>query len=154
MSRLKGTRATVPLIVVGAAMLGIFWFRTIGPEYVKSLQEESALASAEGRQFGLSVNYRGCLDEATRASEACGTGNVFCESNARVFLGACMQTAKDVEAFCASLPRHDDRLARLSRAVDTCQELKRSGERCARVADEAAVFCEKRRIRPTAEAAG
>ena len=115
-------------------------------EYLNSLRKEGQVSTEEGRRFGFSVNYRGCLEKATSTAEACGATGLFCEVNARVFLAGCMQTAKDVEVFCASLPRYDDRLARLGRAMETCGELNRSSERCARVVNDAAVFCEKRKV--------
>jgi hypothetical protein len=142
MSRTKVILGTTALVVVAAAALAGLWWRTSGQEYLNSLREKGQVSSEEGRRFGLHVNYRGCLERATSSAEAC----VFCEVNARVFLAGCMQTAKDVDVFCASLPSYDDRLARLGRAVEACGELKRSGERCARVVNDAAVFCEKRKL--------
>lgn len=130
------------LLVFGALIAAAaWWWRANGQQFLNDTRRGAQQTMEQGRNFGASTDYRGCLERATAMAAQCGTFNLFCEVEARVFLQACMQTTKDTATFCASQPPSDEIIASAMSAVQLCQALNRPTERCARVVGEAQKAC-------------
>jgi hypothetical protein len=137
---LAGTAAVAVLAVAA----GVLWWETRGKEYLRELLQDAQVSLRDGRRFGGSVKHQGCLEKATSLAEACAGADLLCEVKARTFLRGCMQTTADLNVFCNALRDHDDLLARVAWAIETCQAMNRGNERCARIVGDAVDVCEKR----------
>lgn len=128
----------VLVLAIAAAML---WWHSHGDAVLAGLREGATVAIEQGKQLGLGSDHHACLDQATARAETCGTADLLCEVNAGLFMKACLENTRDKATYCATVPAEDEIMATALQSVQTCADLNRPTERCARVVREGQKAC-------------
>ena len=144
MSVTKKIFVMMGLLFIAAAAGGAWWWSKNGDTLLAELRQQGKEATAAGEKLGRSTSPSSCVQSAAANGRQCSPADALCEVKARVFLNGCLSTTQDLPQFCATLPPYEDRVNRLGWAVQFCASDGEATERCARIANEAAVFCAKR----------
>lgn len=144
MSRAKKIFAAMGLLILCAAGAGVWWWSNNGDALLGELRRQGKELILAGEERGRATSPIGCIQSAVAKGRECSSTDVLCEANARVFLHGCLSTTQDLSKFCSTLPRYENRVQRLRWAIDFCASNGEANERCARITNEASVFCEKR----------
>lgn len=137
--------ASVAILVLLVVSAVIAWY-VFGREFLANSRREAQLVTEEGRQFGRTADTQSCLTRALGLAADCDGGGLSCEIRARAFFGGCIAQVGDIAVACSSLPRYEDRLARLSWELNLCTSLgyEQTGG-CQRVVNELAIHCAKQK---------
>ena len=131
------------LVVFGILFAaGRWWWHSHGEAALGSFKQGATVAIEQGKQFGPTAGYRGCLEHSTALAAECGSMNLLCEVNASLFLKGCLDTAPDTATFCASQPPEGEIIARAVASVQVCAALNRPTDRCGRVVREGQKACD------------
>ena len=135
-----GSAAILALLVVSAV---IAWY-AFGKDFVGNSRRVAQLLTDEGKRFGRTADTRACLKRALALATECDDGALSCEIRAHAFVGGCIAEAEDIAAVCASLPKYEDRLLRLTSELNLCTSLgyEQTGG-CQRVVKDLSVYCAK-----------
>ena len=103
----KGTKIFLGVgcgvLLIGAIVVvvgGIFALNYVE----KSMGEAYAGVEAEGREFGKTVDQRGCIDEGIRRSRSMGPLDLSRAIALSTYVDACLETCRPTAGFCDGLP--------------------------------------------------
>lgn len=146
-SRANKSVATAGSLIVLVIGVGAWWWSNNGAALLGDLRRQGKESILAGEARGRVTSPTGCIQSAVASGRECSSTDVLCEAKARAFLNGCLSTTQDLAKFCVTLPHYEDRVRRLSWAVDFCANDGEANERCARITNEASVFCAKRSTR-------
>ncbi|HEX2571773.1 MAG TPA: hypothetical protein VH877_19610 [Polyangia bacterium] len=135
------------LIVMGVGILlmatcvggATLWFRAHEDE----LRQSSKKMKAEGEVYGRSSTDSGCLAETKRRLDA--SESLLDQVGIRLFLRACLGTARPTPEFCKDAPAPDAILPTMMWLQKVCSELDaKDPQACTRTVQDIPAHCAKR----------
>lgn len=150
MQKSTKTALIIVLSVVGALVLlslvcvigGVIWFK----ENAEEIERDARRSTDEAAEFSSTHHQNDCVTESLRRAGQCGGGlAIMCETNTRLFLGACLEGAAPVDGFCDGVPRPSSIVDGARWAQRECANVGRpSDQRCGRLLSEIPSFCGRR----------
>jgi hypothetical protein len=118
------------LLCLGLGVWGYLWV----DENKDELRADVERTTQEARTFGATTDQNGCVTDGLRRAAGCGTIDVMCEVNAKMFVVECLGAASAVEGFCNGVPAATDILGTTTWSLGQCATLGHpQDQRCTRV---------------------
>ncbi|MCU7958692.1 MAG: hypothetical protein KZQ58_01580 [gamma proteobacterium symbiont of Bathyaustriella thionipta] len=121
------------LLLIAAA--GYVWWQSNGDELMQSGRQ----AMQEGRAFAADASQNECVERALLHSQDCSS--IVCQTKARLFLQACLNTAEKDSYFCDDVPGRWDIMETVNWSLKLCTDLQQNNANCPTIVTSISEYC-------------